>query len=81
MATRLRPRHQEEVKTKIQTSMVLNRLHDFLGGKIDLSTAQVSAAKILLDKSLSNAPTKVEGQLDTNLTIELVEYARAKAKA
>lgn len=61
MAARLNPRHQELVRAKIQASVLINGLQDHFHGKRDLSTTQLQSAKILLDKSISNAPTIVEG--------------------
>lgn len=49
---RLNPRHQEMVKAKIQASQIINRLQNHIDGKIELSPTQVSAAKILLDRSV-----------------------------
>lgn len=54
MAARLRPRHQEEVRTKIQASQLINRLTNHALGKVDMSATQVQAVRILLDKSLPN---------------------------
>lgn len=52
MAKRLRPMHQEDVRAKIQTSQLINRLTDHALGKVDLSTTQVQAIKILIGKTL-----------------------------
>lgn len=54
MAARLRPRHQEEVRTKIQASQLINRLTNHALGKVDMTATQVQAVRILLDKSLPN---------------------------
>lgn len=75
MAARtLRPRHQEDIKAKIKVSMIINRLQDNLEGKIELTPSQIQSARILLDKTMSNAPT------DTNMnlaaTLEVVELRR-----
>lgn len=75
MAARLRPRHQEDVKKKIQVSQIINRLQDFFLGKVELSQGQIQSAKILLDKSVSNAPTEVSGQIDSHVTVEIVRFA------
>lgn len=61
MAARLRPRHQEDVKKKIQAAQIINRLQDYFKGKVELTAGQIQSAKILLDKSVSNAPTEVSG--------------------
>ena len=66
MAVRLNRRHQDSVREKIKTSMVLDRLEKCAEGVIELSPTQVQSAKILLDKSLSNAATdiSVSGSLE-----------------
>jgi hypothetical protein len=59
MALRLRLRHQDEVKRKIQASQLVNLLQDHaLKGK-ELDSTRVDSAKFLLNKLLSNAPTEV----------------------
>ena len=52
MAARLRLKHQDEVRRKIQTSQLVNRLQDHSNGKVELSTTQVRAAEILLRKTM-----------------------------
>lgn len=54
MAARLRKNHQDEVRAKIQASQLINRLTDCATGKVTLTSQQVTAIKILLDKSLPN---------------------------
>ena len=79
MAARtLRPKHQEEVKTKIQTSQLINLLQNHALGltENELKPSQLDAAKFLLNKTLSNAPTEVAQT--TQLTGELEVYAWEK---
>ena len=52
MAVRKRLFHPEEVRTKIQTSQLINRLNSFVNGDVELSAAQVSAALGLIKKTL-----------------------------
>lgn len=52
MAVRKRLFHPEEVRTKIQTSQLINRLNSFVNGEIELSAAQVTAALGLIKKTL-----------------------------
>lgn len=61
MAARMRLSHQADVRAKIQASQLVNRLQKHADGEIELSATQVQAAKILLDKSISNAPTEISG--------------------
>lgn len=52
MAARKRALHlTDEWRAKIQTSMLINRLSDFVNGKIELTPAQVTAALGLLRKT------------------------------
>lgn len=62
---RMRRGHQEDVKAKIQTSLLLKRLGDHGMGKLELSSTQVKAIEILLNKTLSDAPKQVE--MDTEI--------------
>lgn len=54
MARRLNPRHSEEIRKKIQASQLINRLMGHIGGDFELQSSQITAIKILLDKSLPN---------------------------
>jgi hypothetical protein len=75
MAERMRKSHQEDVRKKIQVSQIFNRLQDHLDGKVELTSTQVQSAKILLDKSVSNAPTEVSGPNGGPVTVEIVKFA------
>jgi hypothetical protein len=44
--------HQEDVRRKIQTSQLINRLTDHALGMVDLEATQVRAIEILLKKSI-----------------------------
>lgn len=70
MAARLRATHQNDVRQKIRASQLINRLYKHAEGEVDMSATQVQAAKILLDKSLSNAPTEISGVDGEPLTIK-----------
>lgn len=52
MAVRKRLYHPEEVRQKIQTSQLVNRLHSFVNGEIELSPHQVTAALGLIRKTM-----------------------------
>lgn len=54
MAARLRLKHQDEVRHKIQCSQLINRLMKHIDGDIALSSTQVRAIEILMNKSLPN---------------------------
>ena len=55
MAARLRKTHQDEVRTKIQTSALIKRVQDYALGTLsdeDVSSNRLNAIKLLLSKSL-----------------------------
>lgn len=47
-------RHDEDTRKKIQAAYYINRLHGHIEGQITLAPTQITAIKILLDKSLPN---------------------------
>ena len=61
MAARLNARHQESVKAKIQASQLVNFLQNHALKENPASPTQIDAAKYLLNKTLSNAPTEISG--------------------
>jgi hypothetical protein len=60
MAARLNGAHQADIREKIKTSQLVNRLQDFVldgvdpktGNPIEIDTARLKAIEILLRKSL-----------------------------
>ena len=63
-SVRLKPHHQEDVRRKIQASQIVNRLQDCLAGITELTSIQVTCAKILLDKSLASLTnTTIDGAI------------------
>jgi len=61
MAARLRKTHQDDVRKKIQVSMLINQLTDCATGKKELTSQQIQAIKVLMDKSLPNlSDVKIE---------------------
>ena len=51
----------DEHRLKIQTSMLINRLTDFVNGAVELSPHQVTAALGLLKKSLPDLSAQSSG--------------------
>lgn len=45
-------RHDDETRSKIQAAQIINRFMGCINGEIELSSAQVSAGKTLLNKVL-----------------------------
>ena len=78
MAARLRKNHQDDVRLKIKVSQIINRLQDNLEGLIELNSGQIQSAKILLDKSMSNAPTITDNQTELSGTVNHIVAKRPK---
>jgi len=55
MAARIRKiKHDENTRLKIKVAYLINKLSSHIDGNIVMSPSQITAAKILLDKSLPN---------------------------
>ena len=68
MAERLRKTHQDDVRAKIQTSQLINRLTDHALGNIELSQSQVRAIEILIKKTLPDlSAVQLSGDEDNPL--------------
>lgn len=52
MAARINKRHTEEVRKRIQASVILDRLQKHFRGDLQLSRDQLKSAEILLDRSV-----------------------------
>lgn len=67
-------RHDDETRTKIQAAQIINRFMSCVNGDIELSAAQVSAGKTLLNKVL---PDLQSMQMDANvgMTVTIAKEA------
>jgi len=74
MAERLRKKHQEEVRTKIKVSQLINVLHDHAFGVIeDIKPTRMKAIEILLKKALPDlSATEVSGDADAPIGIKVI---------
>ena len=63
--------HQDDVRRKIQTSQLINRLTDHALGTVELSNTQVRAIEILLKKSIPDL-SSVEMSGDKENPVRLV---------
>lgn len=68
----------ENWRKKIQTSMLINRLTDHVLGLNEMANSQVTAARILLDKVVSNAPTEVKQETALSGTVHHEHGKRPK---
>ena len=69
MAARIRKHHQDEIRAKIQVSNILTRLFKGFLGEVELNQNQLTSARILLDKSMSNDPTEIANTVDGKLEV------------
>ena len=51
-ARKLKPRHQDEVKAKIQVSALIHRLNKHISGEVELSQTQLKAIEMLLARTM-----------------------------
>lgn len=75
MAARLKRFHSEEVRAKIQTSQLINRLTQHALGEIELTPAQVRSIEILLKKSIPDlSAISIEGPGDEGEHIHTIRW-------
>lgn len=79
MAARLRPRHQDEIRTKIKVAQIINFLETYVetgkdtGGQ-DVNPARIQAARILLDKTMpSMQAIEHTGEIETHYVAVMPE--------
>lgn len=83
MAARLRPRHQDEVRTKIQASQLVTFLqnHALKGKNVKNISTRIKAAEILLGKTIPNlASTSISGPDGGPIEVALVSAAELRSK-
>ncbi|HEY3473455.1 MAG TPA: hypothetical protein VGK56_02535 [Anaerolineales bacterium] len=76
-ARKLKVRHDEETKAKIQASQLINRLQDHVLGLVDLKPTQVTAALGLLKKTI---PDLSSAEIKNETTVRYVARLPEKAK-
>ena len=75
MAARIRKKHQEETRARIQTSQLINRLQNHaLGTEVyELKQSQLRAIEILLKKSLPDLQsTEITGDSDSPMQLKII---------
>jgi len=76
MAERLRKKHQEEVRTKIQTSQLINVLQNHALGvdeNKEITPSRMKAIELLLKKSLPDlSSTEITGDADQPVSIKVI---------
>ena len=76
MAARLRPHHQDEVRNKIQTSQLINRLTEHALSGPCLDASQVRAIEILMKKTLPDL-TSIDWSAADGTVAEAIKGALA----
>ena len=75
MAERLRKRHQDEIRAKIQTSQLLNVLQNHALGldSGELPPSRMRAAEVLLKKSLPDlSSTEITGDSEQPVALKII---------
>ena len=73
----------EQTKRRIQASQLLNRLTLFANGKVEMSSAQILAAKVVIGKSIPDLKSieysgNDEKPVQRHMTVEFVEAKRSE---
>lgn len=84
MAARLRKTHQDDVRTKIKVTELINRVQDYALGKLedgDVSSTRLNAIKMLLAKTLPDLTSvtidaKIDGEIINKVTLEFVNVSK-----
>ena len=77
MATRLNPRHQQMVCDKIQAIRIVEELQRHVFGEREMTSTEIRAAEILLNKSVPNLQaTELTGADGDALTVTVMQYAK-----
>jgi hypothetical protein len=75
MAARLRAKHQDEIRTKIQTSQLINVLQNHALGQdtTEMTATRMKAIELLLKKCLPDlSSTEITGDPESPLTVQII---------
>jgi hypothetical protein len=80
MAARINKRHSEEIRQKIQASVILDRFHKHFMGKLELTPTQVKVGETLLDRSVPKlSQIQHTGGDGGPLKVEVIKFADSPA--
>ena len=87
MAARLNGAHQADIRAKIKTSQLINRLQDFVldgkdpktGNPVEIDTSRLKAIEILLRKSLPDLSAVTVSGDNENPLLAIIERRIVKA--
>lgn len=74
-------RHDEETRNKIKAAQIINRLNGHVMGEIELSSTQVSSAKLLLGKVLPDLQAVTHAGDEENPLAMVTSIERVIVKA
>lgn len=75
MPARMRKTHQDDVRAKIKTSQLVNRLEQHALSDLELSATQIKAIEVLIRKTLPDlAAIQLSG--DENNPVRIEEFRR-----
>lgn len=82
MAARLRTKHQDEIRTKIQTSALIHRVQEYALGNLsdeDVSSNRLNAIKLLLSKTLPDmSAVQIDANVEGELKVEIIRFGEKK---
>ena len=74
-------RHDDETRSKIQAALIIRRLEMCLNGEIELTAAQVTCGKTLLNKVLPDLQAvTMDGKITLDPVQQLLEMVNGTAK-
>jgi len=66
-------RHQDDVRKKIQASLIINRFMEVFDGNLELTNQQVNIGKVLLDKVLPDLKAiELSGDADAPVVLKVI---------
>ena len=76
---KIRGQYQEEIRARIKVAQLINFLESAALAGVDtggqeINPVRIQAARILLDKTISNAPTDINASVNGNLTVQVVRF-------
>jgi len=73
MAARLRTKHQDEVRAKIQASVLIGLLESHAMGETELSASRIRAIELLLKKSIPDLQSvELTGNSEEPVTMKII---------
>lgn len=82
MATRLRKDQTERSRLAIKTTQIIHRLQKFVDGEVEMTSAQIRAAEILLKKTVPDlSSVEMVAEVTTKEAVEMTDAELAAIAA